>query len=73
MRKFGNVDGWNGMLLFFLLKFAENAVIDSPDSNSITFAGSLESQHMKIFYAPWLLRIAAITGHLSVMSLPSLS
>ncbi len=28
---------------------------------------------MKIFYAPWLLRIAAITGHLSVMSLPSLS
>ncbi len=56
--------------MFFLTKLAENAVILIPDSNSITFAGSLESsaQHMKIFYEPWLLRIAAITVHLSVMS-----
>ncbi len=53
MRKIGNGDGWAGM--FFLTKFAENAVIlILLTLNSITFAGSLESsaQHMKIFYAP---------------------
>ncbi len=50
--------------MFFLTKFAENAVI----LILLTLIPSLSpvywSRVQKIFYAPpWLLRIAAITGH----------